>query len=84
MNGTDLAPEGTVWVCSACGKRARSRYGFDAEGKRTQIDPGWDEACMLKAVLCKSERRPDGAYELAVPLDLGCDEQANHTEGHRS
>ena len=38
------APEGTVWVCCACGKTARHRYG----------DPGtsWDESCSLNAVLC--------------------------------
>lgn len=51
--GTDIAPEPRVWVCGACGKRARSRYGFDAAGKSTALDRGWDESCMLNAVLCE-------------------------------
>lgn len=43
-----MAPEGAVWVCGACGKVAKHMYG-DAPG-----DPyGWDEACILNAVLCE-------------------------------
>jgi hypothetical protein len=38
-----FAPEGKVWVCGACGKRTKDRYGEEG---------GWDEACMLNAVLC--------------------------------
>jgi hypothetical protein len=49
--GTDLAPAGQVWVCAACGKRARSQYGFDASGGRTNIDPRWDESCAMLALL---------------------------------
>lgn len=52
MKGTDIAPEGTVWVCGACGKRARSRYGFDEGRRSTALDAGWDESCMLNAILC--------------------------------
>ena len=41
-----IAPEGTIWVCGACGKTARSLYG----------DPphplGWDESCMVNAARC--------------------------------
>lgn len=37
---------GVRWVCQACGKTAASRSGADAS-------PGWDEACMLNAVLCR-------------------------------
>lgn len=44
MNQT--APEGQVFVCGACGKRSRDRYG------NNPIDRGWDESCMLHAVLC--------------------------------
>jgi transposase-like protein len=40
------APAGQVFVCSACGKRSKDRYGYRA------IDAGWDESCMLNAVLC--------------------------------
>ena len=43
MNET--APKGQVFMCTACGKRARDRYGFDA------IDYGYDESCMMHAQL---------------------------------
>lgn len=39
------APAGTVWICHACGKRARHRYDGG-------IDHGWDVSCMSHAVLC--------------------------------
>lgn len=44
--GNHTAPEGQVWVCGACGKRSQDRYGFQ------NISYGWDESCMLNAVLC--------------------------------
>jgi hypothetical protein len=53
--GTDLAPEGMVWQCMACGKRARSRYGFDAQDNDTKIDYGYDESCMMHAELVRKE-----------------------------
>ena len=59
MKGTAIAPDPLVWVCGACGKRARSRYGFDAQERSTAIDRGWDESCMLHAVLCT----PNPAHE---------------------
>ena len=37
-----LAPEGWLWMCIHCGKRVKDRYGNEG---------GWDEACMLNAVL---------------------------------
>lgn len=46
------APEGQIWVCAACGKRSRYKYGFDADGHRCGPDYGWDESCMCHAVLC--------------------------------
>lgn len=39
-----FAPEGKIYVCTACGKTARGLYG-------TKADYGWDESCMLNAVL---------------------------------
>lgn len=39
-----MAPEGKVYVCCACGKTSRGLYG-------SQSDHGWDESCMLNAVL---------------------------------
>lgn len=41
----EIAPEGKVYICRACGKRSRDEYGFQA------IDYGWDESCVLNAVL---------------------------------
>lgn len=38
-----IAPDGQVYVCGACGRTARDKYN----GPR-----GWDESCMLNAVLC--------------------------------
>lgn len=45
--GLGLVPEcATVYVCLACGKRSRDRYGYDS------IDGGWDESCGLYARQC--------------------------------
>jgi hypothetical protein len=40
-----LAPDGKWFVCQACGKRSRDRYGDRA------IDAGWDESCMMNCAL---------------------------------
>ena len=40
-----LAPMGTIFVCSACGRRSRSRYGT------VDADSGWDESCSTHAHL---------------------------------
>lgn len=54
--GTAVVKAPYLWVCGACGKRSQSRYGFDT--------PGWDESCMLNAVLVVPN---DGAHKyLAV------------------
>lgn len=59
--GTALAPEGQIYVCGACGKTSYTRYGFD-ENDQSQADSGWDESCMLNAVLCY-ERQIDGVWQ---------------------
>jgi hypothetical protein len=41
----NIAPLGWVWLCGCCGKRTRDRYGEEC---------GWDESCMLNAVLVKA------------------------------
>lgn len=46
MSGNEVAPEGQVFVCATCGKRSRDRFG------NQKISRGWDESCMLNAVLC--------------------------------
>lgn len=43
MNET--APKDYVWVCFACGKRSKDKYGSDP------IDKGWDESCMLNSYM---------------------------------
>lgn len=51
MERGDLpAAPGTTWVCAACGKTSRTRYGLD--------EAGWDEACMMNAVLCHTGGPP--------------------------
>lgn len=53
------APPGTVWVCRACGKRSSNRYN-------ATISAGWDESCMLNAVLCdeKSLKYKEGSSQV--------------------
>lgn len=41
----EKAPEGFVWVCFACGKRSRDKYGEQA------INRGWDVSCMMNSNL---------------------------------
>jgi hypothetical protein len=54
-----------VWVCQACGKTSRTKYGFLDNGERSfedgtpVSDPGWDESCMLHAVLCEYPKKGD-------------------------
>ena len=53
-----------MFVCGACGKRSRDLYG------EQRIDRGWDESCMLNAVLCYEEKKfnEEGIYSyVAVP-----------------
>lgn len=51
------APAGQIWICGACGKRARNK----ATGGLNRL---WDEACFLNAVLCYDE---DGAGTAEKP-----------------
>lgn len=46
-----VAPAGTIYVCRACGKTARDTFMGNA---------GWDESCMLNAVLCHEQPAPTG------------------------
>lgn len=52
----ETAAPGYVFVCGACGKTSRTRYGLNETN-------GWDESCMLNAVLCAEanlKRGPTG------------------------
>ena len=60
-----IAPAGAIWVCSACGKTSRDRYG----------DPNssWDESCMTNAILCDDQQRfGDDALVAWAILAFGC------------
>lgn len=49
-----IAYPGTIWMCAACCKTATDRYGI--EGDKS---PGWDESCVLNAILVdKLTHRP--------------------------
>lgn len=48
-------PRHMVWVCGACGKTSRTRYGWNKSGKSV-ADPGWDSSCRCCSVLCYKNR----------------------------
>lgn len=62
-DGTAIAPAGQTWVCMACGKTSRTKYGIDSDGKPCST-PGWDASCMLNSRLIPEswivERGPGG------------------------
>ena len=41
----EVAPEGQIFVCMACGKMSKDKYGDQ------QISQGWDASCMLNSAL---------------------------------
>lgn len=47
-SGDYVAPPGHIFLCDACGKVSRTRYGLDGSAQH-----GWDESCMLNASLMK-------------------------------
>ncbi len=55
-----IAPEGKIWVCQACFKKSRDRYGDN--GTR------WDGSCMLNAVLCDEVQPAPGFYAVSEPV----------------
>lgn len=50
------AKAGQVFVCAACGKLSKDRYG------NRKISKGWDASCMLHAVLCYEKPTEDGMW----------------------
>ena len=55
--GTDITPEGFIWMCGVCGKLSLSCYGFDSQNKNCA--EGWyDESCMLNAYLMEEKDLP--------------------------
>lgn len=65
-DGNEIAPKGQVFVCGCCGKQSKDRYGDQ------KISSGWDESCMMHAILCY-ERGPLDTMWLAVILPTGTD-----------
>ncbi len=63
--GNQVAPEGSVWVCIADGKRSRDKYG------QQPISPGWDASCVVNAMLCseKSLVMDSRGRVLSIKLD---------------
>lgn len=59
-----VAKDGTVFICAACGKRSQDKYGDQA------IDDGWDESCMMHAVLCYDQRDPRTYKWQVVDCDI--------------
>lgn len=59
------APDGQIFVCAACGKVSTTRSGFLADWKTRATTQGWDESCMLHAVLCHAGGPPWTAVEEA-------------------
>lgn len=44
FDSNEVAPAGSLFVCCACGKTSRTRYGIGNTN-------GWDESCMLNCQL---------------------------------
>lgn len=42
----NVAPDGFLWQCGACGKKVKDKFSDNGE---------WDESCMLNAVLIKED-----------------------------
>lgn len=56
-------PAGRIWVCGACGKTSSTRSGITHGNiNAARKSRGWDESCMMHAVLCHSEPSEDGTY----------------------
>ncbi len=53
-----IAPKGQIWVCPGCGRKGEDRYALG------------DTSCVIHAVLCYEQPRPDGTYD-AVPAKSG-------------
>ena len=60
-----LAEEGQVFVCGACGKRSKDLYGAQ------RISYGWDESCMLNAILCWEDKLVLSIYGQVLKVEDG-------------
>ena len=46
----EIASDGFIFVCLACGKRSKDKYGFQS------IDYDWDESCMMNSKLIEESK----------------------------
>jgi hypothetical protein len=56
--GTTMCADNKTWICMACGKLSRTKYGFDFLD-RNCADHGWDVSCMMHAELITKEELKD-------------------------
>lgn len=61
FDGNYVAPDGMAWMCAACGKRSRDRYG------EQKFDHGWDSSCTTNAVLIHDEDPPRAVHPNELP-----------------
>ncbi len=66
--GNHVAPAGQVFVCAACGKRSKDKYG------EQKIDRGWDASCMMNSFL---------VHEESIMMEGGRVKAATAVEGQR-
>ena len=73
-----VAPEGQVWVCAACGKRSKDLYGHQP------INRGWDVSCMLNALLCREDSLTLGDDGRVTKVEEGGVVDGRPAEGEES
>ena len=69
-DGTTLAPEGQIYVCMACGKTSKTKYGYDKQDKDVAMY-GWDVSCMLNSRLIPEKwvvERSEGGRVLKIDV----------------
>jgi len=54
MSEERIAPDGSIYVCHACGKTSRDQYGYSKEYPETSL--GWDVSCVMNSHLYKIDR----------------------------
>lgn len=58
------APEGKIWVCTACGKTSDNLYG-----NGENVMPMWDVSCTLHAVLADKDKVTRGSDGRVTQVD---------------
>jgi hypothetical protein len=72
LDGTDCVSPPLTWLCGRCGKKSRSKYGFDRSGENV-CDIGYDAACAMASFLC--ETKGEGYEALALDAVVDCEGQ---------